>query len=74
MWPAPGEPRAEVERGAREIRTTWTRTTRALDDATAGEHFALVALRADRIDHLSLREERAGGARDRGRERGRRRA
>ena len=55
-WPAPGEPRAEVARRAREIRTTWTRTTRALDDATAGEHFALVALRADRIDHLSLKK------------------
>ena len=27
-----------------------------LDDETVGEHFALVALRADRIDHLSLRK------------------
>ena len=28
----------------------------SLDDETVGEHFALVALRADRIDHLSLRK------------------
>ena len=54
-WPAPGEPRAEVEAGARDPHDVDEDDAR-LDDATAGEHFALVALRADRIDHLSLKK------------------
>ena len=55
MWPAPGETRAEVGEGGRDPHDVDEDDAR-LDDETVGEHFALVALRADRIDHLSLRK------------------
>ena len=54
-WPAPGEPRAEVGEGTRDPRDA-DEDDANLDDETVSENFALVALRADRIDHLSLKK------------------
>jgi len=55
LWPAPGDARSEEgagDAGTRDVDETDAR----LDDDAVGEHFALVTLRATRVDHLSLRK------------------
>lgn len=54
LWPTPGGARASVGEGESDPHDVNENDAR-LDDDAAGEHFALVSLRATRIDHLSLK-------------------
>jgi len=55
LWPTPGGARASVGEGETDPHDVDESDAR-LDDDVAGENFALVALRAIRIDHLSLKK------------------
>jgi len=54
LWPTPGGARVSVESGESDPHDVDESDSR-LDDDVAGEHFALVAMRATRVDHLHLK-------------------
>ena len=54
LWPTPGGARAKTESGTRDPHDVDESDAR-LNDDVAGEHFALVAMRATRVDHLRLK-------------------
>ena len=54
LWPTPGGARAKAESGTRDPHDVDESDAR-LNDDVAGEHFALVAMRATRVDHLRLK-------------------
>lgn len=54
LWPTPGGARSDVSDGEADPHAVEESDAR-LDDEVVGENFALVALRAKRIDHLSLK-------------------